>query len=328
MNSLIFALEAVTPIIITVVIGFLLKKIGLMNEDFAKKANKLVFRVFLPVLLFKNIYGIENLTKINFGYIIYSVVMVAIFFGVGTFLVIFLTDKKKCRGALLQGVFRSNYALIGIPLATALFNEEGAAVATLLSAFIVPAFNILAVVGLSVFNNNGEKINPKKILTGILKNPLIIGILAGLITLGIRAIFVKNNIDFRLDSVSIIWKPLNNLSVIATPLALLALGAQFEFSAIPALKKEIISGVIIRCLAVPIIGIGLAFVLFRHSFGGAQFAALVAVFCTPVAVSSVPMAQEMGADAELAGQLVVFTTVTSAFTVFIASFLLKFAGIF
>ena len=78
----------------------------------------------------------------------------------------------------------------------------------------------------------------------------------------------------------------------------------------------------------PLLGIGVAYLAFRSSFGGAQFASLVAVFCTPVAVSSVPMAQEMGADAKLAGQLVVFTTITSAFTVFLASFLLKFAGIF
>ena len=106
MDSLIFAFEAVSPIIITVVIGFLLKKGGLMNEDFAKKANKLVFRVFLPVLLFKNIYSIESLAKINFDYVIYSVVAIAALFGIAIPLVTLLTDKKKCRGALLQGVFR------------------------------------------------------------------------------------------------------------------------------------------------------------------------------------------------------------------------------
>lgn len=328
MKSLIFAFEAVSPIIITVVIGFLLKKIGLISVDLSKKLNKLVFRVFLPVLLFKNIYSIESIAMLDFGYVIYSVVAVGVLFGLGIPLVIFLTDKKKCRGALLQSIFRSNYALIGIPLATELFGAEGAAVATLLSAFVVPTFNILAVIGLSLFNNSGEKIKLKKVLMGILKNPLIIGIVIGLATLGVRALLKTADIGFRLDSVSVIWKPLNNLSVIATPLALLALGAQFEFSAIPTLKREILSGILLRCLAVPVLGIGIAYLIFRETFGGAQFAALVAVFCTPVAVSSVPMAQEMGADTELAGQLVVFTTMISGFTVFIASFLLKAAGIF
>ena len=328
MESLIFAFNSVSPIILTVAVGYLLKKIGLMSGEFSKQANKLVFRVFLPVMLFLNVYGIESISSVGFGYVLYSVIALLIIFGLAIPSVILLTDKKKCRGALLQGVFRSNYALIGIPLASSLFPGEGAAVATLLSAFMVPAFNILAVIGLSIFNNDGEKPNFKKVLLGIVKNPLIIGIVAGLAALGIRSLFIEADISFRISEIPAIWNTLKYLSSIATPLALIVLGAQFEFSAIPSLKREIISGVIIRSVVVPLLGIGIAYLAFRESFGGAQFAALVAVFCTPVAVSSVPMAQEMGADAELAGQLVVFTTVTSAFTVFIASFLLKWAGIF
>lgn len=328
MNSLIFAFNSVSPIILTVAVGYLLKKFGLMSGDFSKSANKLVFRIFLPAMLFLNVYVIENLAMVNLGYVIYSVVALLVIFGLAVPTVILLTGNKKCRGALLQGVFRSNYALIGIPLASTLFPGEGAAVATLLSAFMVPAFNILAVIGLSIFNNNGEKPNIKKVLIGILRNPLIWGIVAGLLALGVRALFVNLGISFRLSSVPAVWNTLKYLSSIATPLALLVLGAQFEFSAIPSLKREIISGVILRSVVVPLLGIGVAYLAFRNNFGGAQFAALVAAFCTPVAVSSVPMAQEMGADAELAGQLVVFTTISSAFTVFVASFLLKIAGIF
>ncbi len=328
MDELIFAFNSVAPIIFTVIVGYLLKRIGLMDADLSKKANKLVFRVFLPAMLFRNIYSIESMSSVRLGYVFYSLAALLIIFGLAVPGVMLLTKKKKCRGALLQGVFRSNYALIGIPLASSLFPGEGDAVATLLSAFMVPAFNILAVIGLSIFNNNGEKPNFKKVLLGIIKNPLIIGIAAGLVTLLIRRGFVELDISFRLSDVPAIWKTLGNLSNIATPLALLVLGAQFEFSAIPSLKKEIIIGVILRSVVVPVVGIGIAYFAFGKVFSGAEFAALVAVFCTPVAVSSVPMAQEMGADAELAGQLVVFTTVTSAFTVFLASFLLKLAGVF
>ena len=328
MESLIFAINAVSPIILTVAVGYLLKKIGMMNGDFSKKANKLVFRVFLPVMLFMNVYGIENIKSVDFGYVIYSVAALLIIFAVALPSVMVLTDKKKCRGALLQAVFRSNYALIGIPLASSLFPGEGAAVATLLSAFMIPVFNILAVIALSIFNNDGEKPDFKKVLLGIAKNPLILSIFAGLAALGIRTLLANAGIAFRISEIPAVWNTLKYLSNIATPLSLLVLGAQFEFSAISSLKREIITGTVIRSIIVPALGIGIAFLTFRNSFGGAQFAALVAVFCTPVAVSSVPMAQEMGADAELAGQLVVFTTISSAFTVFIASFLLKLAGIF
>jgi predicted permease len=149
-----------------------------------------------------------------------------------------------------------------------------------------------------------------------------------MVALGIRALFTELGIQFRISEIPAIYKSLTYLSNIATPLSLLVLGAQFEFSAIPALKREIIFGVLLRSVIVPVLGIGVAYLFFRESFGGAQFAALVATFCTPVAVSSVPMAQEMGADTDLAGQLVVFTIVTSAFTIFVASFLLRAVGIF
>lgn len=328
MDSLLFAFNSVAPIIFTVAVGYFLKKVGLMSAEFSKSANKLVFRAFLPVMLFLNIYGIENMASVNLEYVVYSLAALLVIFGLAIPAVILLTKKKKCRGALLQGVFRSNYALIGIPLASSLFPAEGAAVATLLSAFMVPAFNILAVIGLSIFNNDGKKPDFKKILLGIVKNPLIIGIVSGLVALLIRNLLTQANVTFRISDIPALYGTLKNLSSLATPLALLVLGAQFEFSAIPHLKREIICGIVLRSVIVPLLGIGVAYSFFRDSFGGAQFASLVAVFCTPVAVSSVPMAQEMGADSELAGQLVVFTTITSALTVFLASAILRSVGIF
>jgi predicted permease len=140
--------------------------------------------------------------------------------------------------------------------------------------------------------------------------------------------FIKYNISFRLSDIEPVFKVLNYLSSVATPLALLVLGIQFEFSAISGMKKEIIIGVLIRTVFVPLFGLGIAYLLFSDIFNGAHFATFVAVFATPVAVSSVPMVQEMDGDVALAGQLVIWTTLVSAFTVFIASFILKSVGIF
>ena len=83
-----------------------------------------------------------------------------------------------------------------------------------------------------------------------------------------------------------------------------------------------------RCLMVPVLGLGGVYLFFKSEFTGAHFAALTAVFTTPLAVSSVAMAQEMDGDAQLAGQLVIWTTLMSAITTFVASFLLKAAGVF
>ena len=326
-KSFIFAINAVSPILLTVVVGYIMKKAQLLTQDLAKSINKLVFRVFLPVMLFNNIYKISDLGSFSPGYIIYSIVAVAVIFALCLVFVIFFTKDPKKRASLLQGSFRANYALIGIPLAEALFGEEGVAVASILSAFTIPTFNIFAVISLSIFREGNDKPNVKKILLGIVKNPLIQGVAAGAVALLIRAIFVNVGIEFRLTDVTPVYKVITWLTNLATPLSLLVLGAQFEFSAVSALKREIISGVVIRNVIIPTLGLGIAYI-FCKGFGGAEFASLVAVFATPIAVSSVPMAQEMDADVTLSGQLVVWSTVASAISVFLASMILHSLGVF
>lgn len=327
MDSLIFALNAVAPIIMMVAIGYLLKKIGFMNEKFAKMANKLMFRIFLPAMLFLNVYKINDIGGIELGYILYVVAALVVIFLVSIPLVILVTKKQERRGALLQATFRSNFALIGFPLAQSLYGEAGAIVATLLSAVVIPIFNIFAVISLSVFRKSDEKPSVKSIVLGIVKNPLIIGVLSGVATLGIRSVFVKYGISFRLTDIGPVYSTLSYLSSLATPLALLVLGAQFEFSAVADMKKEIIFGTAMRTLIVPTLAILIAYLGFGDKFRGEHFAAFVAVFATPVAVSSVPMAQEMDSDAILAGQLVVWTTLVSAFSVFGATYILRLLGV-
>lgn len=325
MSDILFAINATAPIVLMVAVGYFLKKIGLLEATLGKSLNKLVFRVFLPVMLFLNVYKIESFAEIDFTFVLYALAATLVLFVFALIFPRLITDENAKRGALLQSVFRANYALVGIPLATSLFGERGSIMATVLSAFIVPLFNMLAVVGLSVFSPE-KKPSFKRVFIDILKNPLIQAIALGMVTLGIRAIFVKTGVEFRLTDLTPIYKTLSNLSSIATPLALLALGAQFELSAIPELKRHIIFGVVTRNFIVPLLGIGAALLIGR--FEGAHFATFVAVFCTPVAVSSVPMAQEMKADTALAGQLVVWTTVFSAMSIFLASYVLKVLGIF
>lgn len=328
MESFVFALNAVAPIILMVAVGYWLKKVGLMKGDFAKAANKLVFRVFLPSMLFLNVYKIDSLGELEFGYIIYVFVALLVLFCVALPAVMAVTKHNDRRGALLQAVFRSNYALIGIPLTQSLFGDEGVAVATLLSVVSIPMLNVLAVISLSIFRGDGGRPSVKKILSDIVHNPLILSVLTGVLVLGIRALLVRWGVEFRLSDVKPIYTTLGYLSNLATPMALLVLGAQFEFSAVSSLRREILFGTIARTVAVPLLGIGVAYLFFRNVFGGAQFATFVAMFATPVAVSSVPMAQEMDADATLAGQLVVWSTLISAFTVFLAAFLLRLVGVF
>lgn len=329
MDSLLFSIGAILPLLLMVSVGYFLKRIGLINQSLARSLNKLVFRVFLPVMLFLNVYRIESFASIGLGYLRYAVLAVLVTFALAIPVVLLVTPTSARRGVMLQGIFRSNYALIGIPLAEALFGQEGVIVASVLSAIAIPLFNVLAVVSLSIFQDEKEKKEPpyKKILLGIAKNPLIQGILLGGVVLCVRALFVKKGIAFRLSDLGPVWDVLESLSSVSTPLALLVLGAQFEFSAIPTLKKEIITVVFARGVVLPLLGLGIPYFFFP-SFTGAHYAALVALLATPVGVSTVPMAQEMGGDSTLAGQLVVFTTLFSMISVFVAAFILRSVGIF
>jgi predicted permease len=328
LDSLIFAVNAVMPIVAMVVIGYLLKKKGFIDEKFAKQANKLVFRLFLPVMLFSNVYKVEDFSEFEYGYIIFTVIASLAVFLFAFPISFFATKKNERRGVMLQAAFRSNYALIGIPLAGSLFGEQGELVASLLSLVSVPLINILAVISLTVFNKEGKKATLGGVLLGIVKNPLIQSIALGILAVILREALGGAGIRLDIRDMTPVWKVMGYLSGLATPLALLALGGQFEFSALPGMKKEIVTGVIIRVFVVPSVVLTIAYLLFGNSFGGAEFAALVAMFATPNAVSTVPMTQEMGGDASLAGQLVVWTTLFSTFTIFMAAFLLRLAGIF
>ncbi len=324
MSDFLFALNAIAPIVLMVLLGYLLKRIGLLQKQTATQMNKIVFRVLLPVMLMLNMYKIDLNMRFEFSYILWGVGILVVLFGVFFYPVCRLTPDRSQRGVLLQAIFRSNYALIGIPLAVSLCGDEGAIYATVLGAFTIPVFNALAVLCLTLFGE--AKADYKDVLIGIIKNPLILGVAAGGVLLLIRMLFVSLGIGFRLTDVTPVYEVLTDLSAIATPVALLCLGANFEFSAIPALKRQIILGVSFRNLITPLIGIGGALLL--GCFESVHFSVFIALFTSPLAVSVVPMTQEMKGDHVLAAQVLVFTTIFSTASIFLCTYALRLLGIF
>lgn len=328
MDTFLYAINAILPIILLIILGYLLKKIKMFSPEFLSVANKVCFKVLLPVLLFQNIYAIDNLSNINWGYILYGSISIFVIFGLGLIAVIFLEKDNTKRGVILQCVFRSNFAIIGIPLAVLLFGEAGGAEASLISAFTIPIYNILAVISLSIFkpglsaenlqgNSAASKYSVKSVFKGIVTNPLIIGIFTGLLVIAVRQLFVAVNVSFRLYDLKFVKDSIDYVARTATPVALLVLGGQFEFNAVKRLARPILIGTLARCLVVPALALAGA-CLIVPNLTGAHYASYIALYCTPVAVSSAIMAKEMKNDAELAGQLVVFTTVFSSVSIFVA----------
>jgi predicted permease len=332
-----FSLNAVLPILLLMLLGYFLRQRGFFDDAFLKTANKLVFRVGLSVLLFYNVYSIDGLSDVAWVTVGYCVFMVLVLFFVGWLCAhVFVKDERR-RGVLWQCTFRSNLAVIGMPLAQALGGAVGGAAVSVTNAFTIPLFNMLAVLALSAYVSDPQQSRATR-LRGIGKkvitNPLIIGIALGFLCLGIRA-FLPVDTDgipvFSLQyDLPFLYTAIRYLSQLATPLALLVLGGQFRFDVLGGMKKEVLLGTFLRILIAPVLGLGVAVLLSQlgvlHLSNG-DYAAFVALFGSPVAVSSAVMAGEMGNDDQLASQYVVWTSLGSMVTVFLMVVGLKSIGL-
>lgn len=331
MNVFIFAANAVAPIVILMLVGYFLKLSGAFKEEFFKLGNKLVFRAALPVMLFFNIYNVEALSDINWVTVIFAIAITLILFAAGFVSTLLIKDKNQ-KGVIWQNFFRANTAIIGIPLAVSLGGEEALPVISILSAFCVTAYNVLSIVALSLYTDGGKKSSAGDFIKKMLTNPLLIAIVAGLFVVFVRSLLpvdqagepvftIKEDLPF-------VYTALELLSNMTTPFSLIVLGGLFSFSAVRELKRQIIIGTVSRIVIAPVIGIGLALLLKDvFNFGAPEFAAFVSMFCPPAAVSGLAMAAEMKNDDRLAGQLVVWTTVFSIFTIYFTTVILKFCQV-
>ncbi|MDE7379628.1 MAG: AEC family transporter [Clostridia bacterium] len=347
--------NAVVPIILLILLGYLLKRVKFLSKEFIKLGNKFVFRVCLPCMLFVNIYdSMNSFADIRWDVVLYSVIIIVVIFGLGLLTAILTTKDNRRRGVILQCTFRSNFAIIGLTLVERLGGNT--AIAGIVSAFSIPIFNILAVVALSIFTDKEEaqvgeqlaieleKSEPQKnglgkriskVLLNIVKNPLIIGVFVGLVFVGIREIeraCCGGNLPFRFDTqLKFLYVAVRDLKLIASPFALVVLGGQFEFSAVKGMTKEIIVSTVWRIIIAPLMGIGLALILSQFTplftFDSQIYPTLIALFASPVAVSSAIMAGEMKSDEQLATQLVVWTSICSIATIFIFTFILMSCGL-
>lgn len=338
---LLTSINAVLPIVLLILLGYLLKKFGIINDNFVKIGNKFVFKVCLPCMLFVNIYDkMNSFSDIPWDVVVYCLIVICVIFLLGLITSIITTKDGPRRGVILQCAFRSNFAIIGLALVESLSGGSDMAIATasIISAFSIPVFNILAVVSLSIFvREEGEDRSfphqAKKILKGIVTNPLIIGVVLGLVFVGIREIekaCCGGEVPFSLkEDLTFLHTSITYLKNVASPLALVVLGGQFEFSAVKGMTKEIAVGTVWRIVLAPLLGVGVAFLLSYYtdilSFDASVYPTLIALFGTPVAVSSAIMAGAMKNDEQLATQYVVWTSLGSVITIFITVFIVMSA---
>ena len=330
------AANAVLPILLLILVGFTLRKIGWVSESFTKTGNKLVFNVFLPAMLFINVYDIDGISAIKWDVVLFVVAVICLLFILAIFIAVFATKIPERRGVIMQCVYRSNFAIIGMPLAAALGGDEAMAITAVISAFSIPLYNLFSVIALTMFlkDEQGNQRSLKAVILDIVSNPLILSVAAGFVFLGLRQLQTEwfGSVVFTLKgNLKFLYTALNNLKSIASPLALVVMGAQFEFSAVKGMFKEIAAGTLSRLVIAPVVGIGLAILLSARTglltCGPSEYPALVALYGSPMAVSAAVMAGQMRNDQQLATQLVVWTSVFSILTVFLTVCIMMPAGL-
>ena len=283
-----------------------------MNEMEVKKLNKLVFHVFFPCLMFRNIYGAEIEDAVDLKMIVYGVVMILLVYFTAMAVVVKIEPSNRSRGAMIQAIYRSNFVILGLPIAANLFGGEKLTTTAVAVTIVVPLFNVLAVVVLEIFR--GGKPEPVKILKGIAQNPLIIGAVLGILT-----------VVFQIQLPQLAEDVIDQLKDVATPLALVTLGMSLNLKEMGAEKRNLIICVLGRLVIVPGIALTGAALL---GIRGVAFVTLLAVFASPCAVSSFTMAEQMDSDAELAANAVVLSSAFACVTMFLWIFLFKSLGMF
>lgn len=311
MENLIIAFNVVLPLMLCIMLGYFLNRIGIIGEALRKGMNSLCFKVFLPFYLFQSIYTTDVAASFNGTLMIFCCVAMTAWFALLMYLIPKVEKENPRRGVLIQAMFRSNFALFGLPMAESLCGAERMGPTSLLIGICVPLVNILAVITLESFR--GGKPSIRKMLLGIAMNPLIIASVLGV---------VFNLLDIPLPSA--VQKTITDLGRVATPLSLVALGASFTFASVAGYRMQLALGVSGKLVICPLIMVTLGVLL------GLRAEMLVPVlifFGAPTAVSSFPMAQQMDGDGELAASLVVFTSALSILTIFLWVFVLKTIGL-
>ena len=314
MENFIYSINVTMPIFLVMVIGYILKQIGMLNDNFVTVANKFNFKVTLPFMLFKDIAGVDIKAVFDIKYVLFCAIVSTICFWVVWGTAKLLVRDKTIRGAFVQSSFRGSAAVMGLAFIQNIYGSSAMGPLMIVSA--VPLYNIFSVIVLTFEANDSTGIDKKAKIRqagiNICKNPIILSILAGLIVglLGIQFPTLVN-------------KTISNVAQMATPLALITIGAGFEGRKALAKIAPTMAASTIKLVLQPLIFLPVAAWM---GFSGEKMIAILIMLASPTTPSCYIMAKSMNNDEVLTASVIVTTTLMAAFTLTGWIFLLKTLG--
>jgi len=312
MENLIFSLNIILPLFLVIVLGVILKKIKMLSDAFCKSATDLVFYVALPCSLYRSVCSTNVSEVFSLKFVIFLLAS-QIFAFIFTWICakLFIKERNQ-RSAVVHGGIRGNYAYIGMAILYNILNTTTLKSSVMVMAFGVTLYNVLAVVVLSYYDPSGKKVSVADQIKKIITNPLIISIGLGLIAAGLK---------FQLPTA--IDKVTSYLAQLATPLALILIGAKLDASTFVKKPFSICLATAIKLVALPLI-VTLAAIAF--GFRGEDLVTLYVYNAVPSATNSYIMTKNMNGDGDLAAGIVMLTSLLSVITMTIGIFLLKSLG--
>ena len=314
MENFIYSINVTMPIFLVMVIGYILKQIGMLNDNFVTVANKFNFKVTLPFMLFKDIAGVDIKAVFDIKYVLFCAIVSTICFWVVWGTAKLLVRDKTIRGAFVQSSFRGSAAVMGLAFIQNIYGSSAMGPLMIVSA--VPLYNIFSVIVLTFEANDSTNIDKKAKIRqagmNICKNPIILSILAGLIVglLGIQFPTLVN-------------KTVSNVAQMATPLALITIGAGFEGRKALAKIAPTMASSMIKLVLQPLVFLPVAAWM---GFSGEKMIAILIMLASPTTPSCYIMAKSMNNDEVLTASVIVTTTLMAAFTLTGWIFLLKTLG--
>jgi predicted permease len=311
MSELMFSLNATVPIFVMMLLGVFFKKINLIDDSFASKMNSFVFKVALPVMLFNDLATVDFSESWNGGFVLFcfcvTVISIAISFVVSLFF------DKSIRGEYIQVSYRSSAAILGLAFITNIYGTSGMAPMMIIGS--VPLYNVMAVVVLCAFKP-GEKEDTKQLvkrtLIGVAKNPIILGIVIGLLWSLLK-----------IPTPEMLTKSTSMLGQVASPLGLIAMGASFDIHKAFAKVKPAVAAAIFKLVGFCAIFIPIAVAL---GFRNEELVAILVMLGSCSTVTCYVMAKNMGHEGVLSASTVMLTTMFSAFTLTMWLFILRTMG--
>lgn len=307
------AVNAVIPFLCYLTLGYGARRAGAVEIPFLNQLTKLIFAVMFPFMTFNNIYSASRQSVPSGKLLLFVGISILVVEGIGLLLIPRLVRENPRRGVIIQALYRSNFVLFGLPLTATLYGADKTSVAAMLVTVVLTIYNITSVIILELFNDNGQGIAVKSLLVKLAKNPMLQGCFVGLV-------FFFLNIKLP----SCIASPIASFANMTTPLAMFALGGTLKFQAMRRNSRALILTLLAKLFLIPMILVSAAYAI---GLRGIELFLVVAVFGTPVASGSYPMAMNMGGDGELAGQMVFTSTAVAVLTLFAWIFTLNCIGL-